>query len=365
MRIGLLLEWVPGQGGHGHTSLSRSIDFMQRTFLVAHLAQWTPFAMLNDGIFTVSLSCVLLMAAMGCGGRGMPPQTTASKLSGYTYVPVDPQAIKTTRGTSCTDKPENSYTVLLDALPDNTVRMSAEQFDQSGNISYGVGKAETAVGRYRITTDFINSDTVSVSLCFKRRVEGYDPKKKGRSGEFLEAPMGLENLDLTKYLEGGAERYVVVRCPADSPVPDGYERYFIPVYVGIGLRVTATVNVTKAGASISGLGVLGVEAQAGNLRGDLVVQTLGVNGEGVTAALPIQSELNQTTVTNAVVAVASIKTLLRDTDTIKAPRLVGLYLPFHSDQQLVNAIISALSAGRVEWPRPCGNPRTEAVGPSP
>lgn len=300
--------------------------------------------------------------ATGCtSGVVTMPQTAASQLSGFTYVPVDPQSISTLPGASC-KAPANGadFTSLLDALPDNTVRMSTEQFDGSGNVTYGVGKASTTIGRYRVTTDFINSDTVSVPLCFRRQVEGYDSAKKSSTGALVDAPMGVENLDPQRYLRGGFERYSVLRCDPEKPLPESHALYYIPVYIGVGLRVTATVRVEEAGAAISGLGALGAEAQAGHISGDLVVQTLGVNGEGVTAALPIQSELNRTTVTNSIVAVASIKTLLRDKDTVKAARLVGLYLPFRSDQQLVNSIISALAAERVEWPRPCGDPKEKA-----
>jgi hypothetical protein len=304
---------------------------------------------------------LFLLAIPALGGAcssGISPQTAAAKLSGYTYVPVDPQSIETVPGSSCSKEStgqSGDFTALLDALPD--------RFDASGNVVYGVGKAETSVGRYRVTTDFINSDTVSVPLCFRRSVEGYSPAK-GATHKFVDAPMGVESLDANIYLLGGDERYSVQRCDPDKDPPKDHSLYYIPVYVGVGLRVAATINVEQAGASISGLGALGAEAQAGRVSGDLVVQTLGVNGEGVTAALPIQSELNRTTVTNSVVAVASIKTLLRDQDTVKAARLVGLYLPFRSDQQLVNAIISALTAERVEWPRPCGDPKQKA-SPSP
>jgi hypothetical protein len=101
--------------------------------------------------------------------------------------------------------------------------------------------------------------------------------------------------------------------------------------------------------------VIGAEAEAERLRGSLVVQTLGVNGKAIASALPIQSELNRTTAQNAIVAVASVKALLHADETIVAPRIVGLYLPFPGGRPLVNALISELSksTSRLEWKRPC------------
>ena len=96
-----------------------------------------------------------------------------------------------------------------------------------------------------------------------------------------------------------------------------------------------------------------MEAEANNLRGSLTVQTLGVNGQAISAALPIQSELNRTTAQNAIVAVGSIKALLYENGTVVNPRVVGMYLPFPGGKPLVNAIISELSKKRVVWYRPC------------
>ena len=140
----------------------------------------------------------------------------------------------------------------------------------------------------------------------------------------------------------------------ESLLQEGYQEFNLPLYVGIGLRVTSNVQVLKANAKIEGLGVIGAEAEAGRLRGSLVVQTLGVNGKSISAALPIQSELNRTTAQNAIVSIGSIKALLYEDETVISPRVVGLYLPFAGGQALVNQIISELSkSSPITWKRPC------------
>jgi hypothetical protein len=125
--------------------------------------------------------------------------------------------------------------------------------------------------------------------------------------------------------------------------------YTIPIYVGIGLRITADVRTMRGDVNISALASLGAQTEAGIVRGTLVAQTLGVNGEAISAALPIQSELNATTIQNSLVAVGSIKALLYSEKTTIRPRVVGMYIPFQADKQLVNVIISLLHEDTPTW----------------
>lgn len=164
-------------------------------------------------------------------------------------------------------------------------------------------------------------------------------------------------IDLQKFVPG-TERFEVssivdtTNVSTTASAKDG-NLFNIPVYVGVGLRVSASVYVTSASANISGIGIIGAEAEADRLKDSLVVQTLGVNGKSVAAALPIQSELNRTTAQSAIVSVGSIKALLYADETVTSPRVVGLYLPFPGGKPLVNALISELSSQRVTWKRAC------------
>jgi len=131
----------------------------------------------------------------------------------------------------------------------------------------------------------------------------------------------------------------------------------MPVYIGVGLRLTATVRVIKGTANLSSLGSLAAGAEAGNLNGSLVVQTLGINGKGVSTALPLPSELNQTTIQNAILSLGSIKAILYDEkNTQITPRVVGIYNPVGGGQQYINGIISALAVSPVEWDHVCTAP---------
>ena len=162
----------------------------------------------------------------------------------------------------------------------------------------------------------------------------------------------------------GTESYYVFPSEPDANTisQDNLQAVNIPIYVGIGLRIVANVETIGGSANVSGLGVIGAEADAKQVRGTLVVQTLGVNGKSVAAALPIQSELNSTTAQNAVVAVGAIKALLYSSDTIASPRVVGFYLPFPGGPTFVSTLVSAISNKVTQWHPQCGTPAVAVSG---
>lgn len=294
----------------------------------------------------VLLSMVAMLA--GCATT-FAPKTLGERESGYTYVPIDPFAVQTVPGDSCKDTPQEkakTYGTLLQSLPDNAVRMLIERFNASGSVTYGAAKLGAKGESYRVTVDYINADTINVRVWISKSMKFAGSSSQERQFvSLLAAPDARFVPD--------SEEYTITREKPRPEVISDFVEFNIPVYVGIGLRVAATVDVVGANVNISGIGVIGAEAEAERLKGSLVVQTLGVNGKSIAAALPIQSELNRTTAQNAIVAVGAIKALLYADETAVSPRVVGIYLPFPGGKPLVNALISELSKQRVEWPRPC------------
>lgn len=297
-----------------------------------------------------SFCALVLIVLSGCGtmysNEMFGKANTAGELeSGYTYIPIDPFPVQTVPGDNCKDTGNSTPRQLLDALPDNAVRMLVEQFDSSGAVTYGASKAATKGGTYRVTVDYINADTINVPVWISKSMV------RTKTGTY--EPVYIFSPPSTDFIMESAIYEVTRDEPAIKDSFPIYAQFNIPVYVGVGLRVSANVYVTEANANISGIGIIGAEAEAQRLKGSLVVQTLGINGKSIAAALPIQSELNRTTAQNAIVAVGSIKALLYADETIKSPRVVGIYLPFPGGKSLVNAIISELSKKRVKWERPC------------
>jgi hypothetical protein len=283
------------------------------------------------------------------------PTTSGEQESGYTYIPVDPFSVVVKTGQGCEGEPLSEHQLLYD-LPDNAVRMLVERFDAHGNVTYGPVKAGSTGESYRVTVDFIDADTINIPVRIWKFMDTLD----GKDSKIVDltAPPGPQ-------LRPGTERYNVARLDDNSTPEERQAAWNIPVYVGVGLRVSASVYTLADNVNVSGIGIIGAEADASRARGSLVVQTLGVNGKSISAALPIQSELNRTTAQNAIVAVGSIKALLWEEETAKSPRVVGLYLPFPGGKALVNALISELSRAPPTWTRQCLGPKQRAMGTAP
>lgn len=327
------------------------------------------------------LVCLLTLLA-AC--QGVTVYSPAEIESGYTYVPLDPFPVTPTPGSTCPNGIHLTRETLLEALPDNAVRMLTEQFDASGAVTYGPSKVQGKGESYRVTIDYIYSDTINRRIYVSKSVMPTPSAEDVRDRIHPEPRVVPINAPPTFSYIKGSETYTVttrgptIRLYPDTPTsPDEVERrrmeeekalekarnfardfteFNIPVYVGLGLRTSTTIYAAKANANISGLGIIGAEAESNNLKGSLIIQTLGVNGKSVAAALPIQSELNRTTAQNAIVAIGTIKALLHSPETWIAPRVVGLYLPFPGGKALVNALISELSRDQIEWSFTCFAP---------
>ncbi|MBY0418567.1 MAG: hypothetical protein K2W88_10975, partial [Pararheinheimera sp.] len=123
-----------------------------------------------------------------------------------------------------------------------------------------------------------------------------------------------------------------------QPNPD----FVVPVYVGVGLRLTAHVTVKTGEVDLGNLFALGAAAQAKQVSGTLVIQSLGLSGEGVSPLIPIPSEINPTTVQNALMAIGAIKAKMYDGKITVVPRVVGVYNNLGGGQETINGFISSI-----------------------
>jgi hypothetical protein len=265
-------------------------------------------------------------ALCGCAefsGSAYPgePKSTGEILSGYNYVPLDPMPVSVYIHPDCEGQ---KLGTLFEYLPDNAVRIAVRQLNANGSLAFGPAKLGYKGSTYQVVVDYINDDVAYTRL----RQEGGD-LYRGTS------PARLTRVD-----------------PRDtSTLPSDI---YIPVYVGIGLRLTANVTVHSGTVNLSSLGALAAAADAQRVTGSLIVQTLGITGSKVTAALPMPSDLNSTTIQNAILALGSIKALEYDKDTLVAPRVTGIYDPLpNPDQHTINLIVSAMSYDPVPWYKTC------------
>jgi hypothetical protein len=228
---------------------------------------------------------------------------------------------------------------------------------------YGAGKIGGKSERYRVTADYISADTINMSLWISKSVRRqktiltadkktdkeitltYVTLTENLQSSLIDRYTDILNRTYSGYIPG-SEQYTIRKNAPPPEQAENFRHYSIPVYVGIGIRITSDIEITGSTANISGIGVIGLEAEANKLKGSLAVQTLGVNGKAISSALPMQSELNATTAQNALISTASIKTLLYSDDTQIYPRIVGLYLPFPATQRCDISIIVRCKMGK-------------------
>lgn len=331
----------------------------------------------------IVLSVIIACLFYGCKCQNTNlPATLGELYSSYTYIPFDPLAVSSIPGDSCKGckvcpscDSISSYKSLLESFPDQTVRLSIEKFEVDGSISYGnfvtaKGKNET----YRVTLDYINADMSQVPFLIKcetttstlkeKKILGCRKEKRTAKKCLIKPDVRFEfrkeDKDLYEQTESVLKKQRSVLNDAMNPqVKDaGWEQYTVPVYIGVGLRIVAKVTTLDTDVSLSGLGAIASEVRAGKMEGNLTVQTLGITGKSVSAALPLPSEINESTIQNAIMSIGAIKAQLytenaNSKDIVISPRVVGIYKPFPGGEEVVNQIISELSRERVKWYRPC------------
>ncbi|HEV7596267.1 MAG TPA: hypothetical protein VGO33_14815 [Gemmatimonadaceae bacterium] len=314
----------------------------------------------------VVLWCVTY-SLLGCATWSGLPKTPGEQASGFGYVPLDGLAIRqipdpiTCFGLDAAGKKvEYAALPLLQLLPDLSVRFAVASFTKDGGLSYGPVKFTANNGGYRAVLDYVNVDDVPVEFYIKKYVRTKDGKEK-ISGVLA----ALDSGDVvTKYeakIRPSIYTTTVNISEQQNLLSDPlFDRVTIPVYVGIGLRVSADITALKGGVSITSLAGIAAEARANALTGTLTVQTLGLSGKSIAPVLPLPSRLDETTVENSILALGSGRTSIYSggsaEEVTRTPRVVGLYSPIGSDPRLINVIYSELSRSSPEWVKVCRSP---------
>ncbi|MFZ1431024.1 MAG: hypothetical protein WAS21_30210 [Geminicoccaceae bacterium] len=286
------------------------------------------------------VSCIIaLMLCTSCGVfRTKLPQTMGEQNASYTYVPLDPLPVSSQPGNSCAVG--QSFKDTLASLPDNAVRIAVGKYDSTGKLSFGPAQIGVNGNDYQVVLDYINADVTTIPFVMSR--------PNGRSiYDLSDKYMGFVDFEDRIIARRVSDTQSSLLGSSETIVP-------IPVYVGVGLRLTASISVLNGTVNLSSLGGIATEAQAGNVSGSLVVQTLGITGKQVATTLPLPSELNATTVQNAILSLGSIKAIMYGNDAIVSARVTGIYNPISGyGADLINAIVSELAKEPIPWRRPC------------
>lgn len=295
-------------------------------------------------LLLIGISSVALSGCLAPTSR--LPSTLGELNNGYSYVALDPLPVRATLERCQSRRGDGQKADWMDAVPDSAVRIAIDQLSGSANGTLGPVTLGTKGSSYRVVLDYVNVDTTNIRFALWDQ-DASNPFDKVARNEL-----------------GGIH---IQRLQPDTKVGDGQQEVVIPVYVGAGLRLTALVTVKKGEINLASLGAIAAAAEAEDISGTLTVQTLGISGQQVAASLPLPSELNSTTIQNAIQSLGAIKATLYDRDTSVTPRITGIYNPLpSSDRRLISAIVSQLAFSPVEW-RPCAvtPPATPVAAPAP
>lgn len=242
---------------------------------------------------------IIVLAFMASACAGINCTTGDTKTTGsYGYHPLDPIPVKVEKKG---DK-EITNQKILNSLPDETMRMAIGEVQASGGITYGPAKAVYSASNYVVVLDYIKSTTNSLPVAV---VKSPDNKLKS----------------------------VSIASTATN---------IVPVYIGVGLRLTANVTVNEGSIDLGSLYALGAAAQAKQISGTLTVQTLGITGKNISPLIPMPGELSSSTIQSAILAMGTIKAKIHDDETNITPRVVGIYNNLEGGEETINRFISSL-----------------------
>ncbi len=205
----------------------------------------------------------------------------------------------------------------LEAMPDETIRIAVATVSGDGGLTFGPAKIGVEGKNYVVILDYIKFGTESFGVKLSQK-------------------------------DGKGERIATLVEVSKASEAD----VVVPVYVGVGLRLTADVYVKKGEVNLGSLFALGAAAKAEQVSGTLVIQTLGVSGPEISGLIPMPGEISESTIQNAILSLASVKAKIYDSKTSITPRVVGVYNNLGGGEATINGFISSLLQQPMMFPKP-------------
>lgn len=261
----------------------------------------------------------ICLTTLGCSlSKQMPRATTIGdpiNAYSYGYQPIDPLPVSYGIDSGQDKIMMNNYGAripnkrLMESFPDETMRLAIGQIDGKGNVSFASSKYGYAHSSYIVILDYIKFDTKTLPVVVRK--------------DSLNQIIDFKRTDLVSDAEA-----------------------IIPVYIGVGLRFTANITVNEGSVDLGNLFALGIAAESKKVTGTLIIQTLGISGKDISSLIPMPSQINTTTIQNAIMSLASIKAKIYEDDSELTPRVVGFYNNIGGGQNTVQKFItSVLSKG--------------------
>jgi hypothetical protein len=263
---------------------------------------------------------------------------------GRGYQPIDPITVPT--------QAARTNQLLLKELPNEAMRLAVGQLDASGNVSFGPATIAVKDSTYLVILDYIKYRSRSMLMRYKLR----DPMDCEQRSEKLSPDKRLdfvrigcaydyEALSIERSADeskAGATEEKRPGSRSEIQTLGNWQYTYIPLYMGVGVRMIASVTVQEGKVNLSSPIGLGAAAQANQISGGLLVQTLGASGEAISPVIPIPSELNVTTIQNAIMALGTVKSKLYDSQNVTlSAQIVGVD-DFVATQASKDAIVSGV-----------------------
>ena len=122
----------------------------------------------------------------------------------------------------------------------------------------------------------------------------------------------------------------------------GVSKDSIKESIGVAVRMIANVKTKKRSVNLTDLFKLGIDVQNDNIEGTLAVRSVGISSQKVNQAIPTPTDLSSTSISTALQSVATIKTLIYDSETKITPYLIGIGIPAKSTKEEVENQLSSL-----------------------
>lgn len=237
----------------------------------------------------VAIAAIICSGCGALGAFGGSAPAPAERATGYGYVPLDGLGLfEDYDASTCTapdgDRAARVWRPILDALPDMSARFAVATVNGELGLSWGPVKVTSKGGLYKAVLDFINVTEVVVPFYVKKHIRKPDGSIEQR---LIRTPLSTGEA-ISMY----EARISYNPVGGDELVASGYELLAIPVYVGIGLRLSADILAMQGNVGLTGLTSIGVAAQSNMLAGTMTVQTMGVTGGNVISGIPIPSKLD-------------------------------------------------------------------------
>jgi hypothetical protein len=247
---------------------------------------------------------LLAECIISCGPSRKIPKTLGDPTNApsYGYTPIDPLPTRIYIFSGVPPSDSIIATIssgrgdsMASIFSDETIRLAIGSIDDSSNVSFGKTSFGYANHTYIIILDYIKYITKPLPIAVQ-----YDKS---------------DNLKITD---------IIFFDTKNDKVPPGAQA-ILPLYVGVGLRLTATIKVNKGSVNLSNILGLAASANGSQVSGTLVVQTLGISGENISPLIPMPNELNSSTIQSALISIATMKSKIYDSKTILSPKVLAFY----------------------------------------